>query len=117
MREEELQELAFRAAKGACDLLYSGIVNRFLAQFEEDLRLIIKEIDYIKAYIQNRDEKKETKTFPFTQNNEKLKEIYEKLDKENLIKSLEEAMKVNTLRTIPLPKVEVPEFKKGADEE
>lgn len=135
MRGEELDELVFHASRGANDQLYNGIVNRFLAQFEEDLRLIIKEIDYIKAYIQNRDEMKEIKEnlngsekvenwkpadkslVEAWKPNPELQKALEKVDKEAFAKSLEEAMKVNTLRTIPVPKVEVPEFKKEADEE
>lgn len=129
MRGEELDELVFHAAKGACDLLYNGIANRFLAQFEEDLRLIIKEIDYIKLYIQNRDEKKERSEkvenwkpadkslVEAWKPNPELQKALEKVDKEALAKSLEEAMKVNTLRTFPVPNVEVPELKKEADDE
>jgi hypothetical protein len=47
---------------------------------------------------------------------QELQKVLEKVDKDVLKQSLEEAMKVNTLRTISAPKVEVPEMK-GADEE
>jgi hypothetical protein len=133
LTEEEIQELAFHAAKGACDLLYDGLAKRFLLDIEEEIRQIHERLEQlerlVKMLIESRSEEKKKEVnveewkptdkslVEAWKPNPKLQEALEKVDKEKLAKAMEEAMKVNTLRTIPMPKVEVPEFKKGADEE
>jgi hypothetical protein len=119
MREEELQELAFHAAKGACDLLFDGMAKRFLFGIEEEIRQIHDRLEQlerlVKMLIESRAEEKKVNVEAWKPNPE-LQKVLEKVDKDALKKSLEEAMKVNTLRTIPMPKVDIPEMK-GADEE
>jgi hypothetical protein len=125
MTEDEIQELMYHAATGACNNLYFGLVNRFLAQFEEDLRLIIKEIDYIKTWIQNHhNEKTDEKLvkedcsinnkFP---KNEKIKSLFENMTdeqkqelNENIKKGIEEGIEEYRTRTFFAPKFELPNF-------
>ncbi|MCG6793834.1 hypothetical protein [Geobacillus sp. YHL] len=132
MNGQEIEELMFHAARGANDQLFFGLTKRFLLQFEEDIRSIHERLEQlerlVKMLIESKQEAKKevnveewkTADKSFIEEwkpNPKLQEALEKVDKEKLAKAMEEAMKVNTLRAIPMTKVEVSEFKKGADEE
>ncbi|MGX1902019.1 hypothetical protein ACT3HK_11800 [Thermolongibacillus altinsuensis] len=126
MNGQEIEELMFHACRGASDQLFYGLAKRFLFGIEDEIRQIHERLEKLELLVKmlieskskakpKQEEKKEEIHLP--QNFKELKELYEKLDKQTLEKVLEDAMKVNTLRTIPMPKVELPEFKKGADEE
>jgi hypothetical protein len=119
MTEDEIQELMYHAATGACNNLYFGLVNRFLAQFEEDLRLIIKEIDYIKTYIQNHHNEKtdgkvvkeESTENNILHRNEQIKTLFENMTSEQKQK-LNEILKkgIDENRTFYAPKFEPPKL-------
>jgi len=129
MREEELQQLIFNTAKGANNLLFDGIAKRFLLQMEEDMRVILERLEklelLVKMLIESKQEvkkevnveerkKKDNSLIEALKSDPKLQKALGSVD---FKKSLEEAMKLNTLRTIPIPKVDLPEFKKGDDNE
>jgi len=122
MREEELQQLTFNTVKGANNLLFDGLAKRFLLQMEDEIRAIHERLEQlerlIKMLIETKSEQK--KKEPFKLKNISIPYFAPNIDEEKMAKIsqvMENAMKANTLRTIPMPKVEVPEFKKGADEE
>lgn len=132
MNGQEIEELMFHAAKGANDQLFFGLANRFLLQFEEDMRSIHERLEQLECLVKmlielKQEAKKEVNVEEWKpadkslveawKPNPKLQEALEKVDKEKLAKAMEDVMKVNTLRAFSMPKVEVPEFKKGADEE
>ncbi|MFC4183011.1 hypothetical protein [Saccharococcus thermophilus] len=132
MNGHEIEELMFHACRGASDQLFYGLAKRFLFGIEEEIRQMHERLEklelLVKMLIESKQEaKKEVNVEEWKPTDKSLVEAWkpnpelqkalEKVDKDALKKSLEEAMKVNTLRTIPMPKVEVPEFKKGANEE
>ncbi|KYD29932.1 hypothetical protein [Geobacillus sp. B4113_201601] len=136
MDYEKFEELMYHASRGANDQLYDGLAKRFLLRFEEDIRSVHERLEQlerlVKMLIESKQEvKKEINVEEWKpadkslieawKPNPKLQEALEKVDKEKLAKAMDKAMedviKVNTLRTFSMPKVEVPEFKKGADEE
>ncbi|AMV11547.1 hypothetical protein GT3570_11500 [Geobacillus thermoleovorans] len=131
MNGKEIEELMFHACRGASDQLFYGLAKRFLFGIEDEIRQIHERLEklelLVKMLIESKQEaKKEVNVEAWKPTdkslveawkpNPKLQEALEKVDKEKLAKAMEEAMKVNTLRTISLPKVELPEMK-GADEE
>jgi hypothetical protein len=121
MNGHEIEELMFHACRGASDQLFYGLAKRFLFGIEEEIRQMHERLEklelLVKMLIESKQEAKKEVNVEAWKPNPELQKALEKVDKDALKKSLEEAMKVNTLRTIPMPKVEVPEFKKGADEE
>jgi hypothetical protein len=146
MNGQEIEELMFHAARGANDQLFFGLTKRFLLQFEEDMRSIHERLEYLERLVKMMIASKSDKTVTFLdmklnpeaianvdewkptdkslveawKPNPELQKALEKVDKEKLAKAMDKAMedvmKVNTLRTIPMPNVELPE-RKGADEE
>lgn len=113
---EKIEQMMYHAARGANNQLFDGLSKRFLFQMEEEIRAIHERLERIerlvKMLIESRVEQKVVNVEEWKPN----PEIFEKVDKEKLAKAMEDAMKVNTLRTIPMPKVEIPKMK-GADEE
>jgi hypothetical protein len=131
MNGQEIEELMFHACRGASDQLFYGLAKRFLFGIEDEIRQIHERLEKLELLVKMSIElKQETKKEANVDEwksadkslveawkpNPKVQEALEKVDKEVLAKAMEEAMKVNTLRTIPMPKVELPEMK-GADEE
>ncbi|MBW7649805.1 hypothetical protein [Anoxybacillus sp. ST4] len=110
MNGQEIEELMFHACRGASDQLFYGLAKRFLLQMEDEIRAIHERLEYLERLIKMLIESKNEAWKP------NAKEAIANINKDALKQSLEEAMKVNTLRTFPMPKIEVPEFKKGADE-
>ena len=125
MDYEKFEELMYHASRGANDQLYDGLAKRFLLRFEEDIRSVHERLEQLECLVkmlietksESKQEVKKEINVEEWKPNPKLQEALEKVDKDALKQSLEEAMKVNTLRTFPMPEIEVPEFKKGADEE
>ncbi|MGG3919939.1 hypothetical protein ABEV38_19340 [Parageobacillus thermoglucosidasius] len=124
MDYEKFEELMYHASRGANDQLYDGLAKRFLLRFEEDIRSVHERLEklelLIKMLIESKNEAKKEVNVEAWKPNLELQKVLEKVDKEKLAKAMDKAMedvmKVNTLRTFSMPKVEVPEFKKGADE-
>ena len=124
MNGQEIEELMFHAAKGANDQLYDGLAKRFLLQMEDEIRAIHERLEQLECLVkmlietksESKQEVKKEINVEEWKPNPKLQEALEKVDKDALKQSLEEAMKVNTLRTFPMPEIEVPKMK-GADEE
>ena len=119
---ERLEKMMHHASRDANDQLLHELAKQFLFQMEEDMRAIHERLEQlerlIKMLIETKSEQK--KKEPFKLKNISIPYFAPNIDEEKMAKIsqvMENAMKANTLRTIPMPKVEVPEFKKGADEE
>lgn len=134
MNGQEIEEMMFHASKGANDQLFNGLARRFLLQMEEDIRSIHERLEHlerlVKMLIESKIESKQEvkkeinveEWKPIDKSlveawkpNAKIQEANANLNKDVLKQSLEEAMKVNTLRTFSMPKIELPNMK-GADE-
>lgn len=120
MDYEKFEELMYHASRGANDQLYDGLAKRFLLQMEEDIRSIHERLEQlerlVKMLIESKQEVKKEINVDIEAWKPNAKEAIANIDKDALKQSLEEAMKANTLRTFPMPEIEVPEMK-GDDEE
>jgi hypothetical protein len=119
MNGQEIEELMFHACRGASDQLFYGLAKRFLFGIEDEIRQMHERLEklelLVKMLIESKQEAKKEVNVEAWKPNPKVQEAIAKVDQEKLAKAMEEAMKVNTLRTFSMPKVELPNMK-GADE-
>lgn len=57
---EQIQDLMFQASRGANKQLFTGILP-FLIKMNDDFETVIRELDYIKSYIQSEQDKPKQK--------------------------------------------------------
>ncbi|MCK0470869.1 hypothetical protein [Halalkalibacter sp. APA_J-10(15)] len=83
MNYAELDDLIFKKSRNANDQLFGGLLSMFNRLYDEN-ELIIKELDYIKAYLQNQE-----------------KPIVEPNSKEEIEEDIKEDIEVNKMKSYP----------------
>lgn len=56
--KSELEEIVYKFSRKASDNLYKGLCRAFFDRYDQDLRTIIQELDYIKLCLRNREERR-----------------------------------------------------------
>lgn len=83
MSKDELDDLIFHASRRANDKLFRGLYP-FLADFRRDFETVIKDLEYIRYFLQNQEKKKANNTTSehIKQNGESLPESLSNLSDE-----------------------------------
>jgi hypothetical protein len=55
MTIDVLEDIVFKATTKACGNLYNGLVKAFLDRYDKDFETIIRELDYIKLHLLNKE--------------------------------------------------------------